>query len=661
MKLAWNAILRNEAARIARCVNSLLPHIDCAIVVDTGSTDDTVAKVVELFAAAGKSLELHYRTFDNFERSRNDALAHARASVLDWDYLLLSDADMELRLTRPFQLNGGMAYDMRQAAGTMSYWNRRLLSRKSDALFAGVTHEYLDVASAGPLDNAYFIDHADGSNRANKVVRDIALLEAGLKTETRPGLIERYHFYLAQSYRDAGNWELAAYHYWKRLALSGFDEECWYARLQYALCHKQLGDERVFLWEMLQAYNMRPQRAETLHELAKFFRIRGENHASLLFSRPALALPKSKDMLFVDVYSNGDGVREEFGICAYYDPSQRQDGAAVTDGLALRGSEQARFNVFWYLQPLSAHVPSFSAQPIAFDPPAGWVAMNPSVINNAGQPEVLVRTVNYTISADGRYEIRGGDGRVSDAAPINTRSFIGTHAGRFIELTLPLDWPEPKYRLVRGFEDSRLFEWDGRLWTLSTVRELTPEGWCEQVLAPVELLDPYNDRVCYGAWTVLKPFAGRHEKNWMPFVRGHDLRFVYRLGTLLDAQGKVILDDKVTWDVSHISGGSQVIEIDSRTYLALVHEARFVPGRPNRYYQHRFAVFDQHDRLDALSAPFFFFDRQIEFVAGLAYFSDKRQVMASFGVRDCEAWTATMDVDEVIKFVYRDVFRRDCP
>ena len=28
--------------------------------------------------------------------------------------------------------------------------------------------------------------------------------------------------------------------------------------------------------------------------------------------------------------------------------------------------------------------------------------------------------------------------------------------------------------------------------------------------------------------------------------------------------------------------------------------------------------------------------------------------MVSYGVRDCEAWTATMDVDEVIRFIYKD-------
>jgi hypothetical protein len=40
-------------------------------------------------------------------------------------------------------------------------------------------------------------------------------------------------------------------------------------------------------------------------------------------------------------------------------------------------------------------------------------------------------------------------------------------------------------------------------------------------------------------------------------------------------------------------------------------------------------------------------------VAGLAYFPKLKQLMISYGVRDCEAWTATMDPDEVLNFIYR--------
>lgn len=96
MKLAWNAIVRNEVGCIERCMASLLPHVDAAVVVDTGSIDGTPDKIKEWFERAGKSVEIHHAPFVNFSQARNEALRCARASSFDWDYLLLADADMEL-------------------------------------------------------------------------------------------------------------------------------------------------------------------------------------------------------------------------------------------------------------------------------------------------------------------------------------------------------------------------------------------------------------------------------------------------------------------------------------------------------------------------------------------------------------------------------------
>ena len=98
-------------------------------------------------------------------------------------------------------------------------------------------------------------------------------MEEALKTETKSGLLERAHFYLGASYFDLGNWEKAAFHYGNRAVMGGFEEERWYAQMRYAQCLGQMGDQPGFLLEMLRAHNMRPQRAEVLHELAQSFRV----------------------------------------------------------------------------------------------------------------------------------------------------------------------------------------------------------------------------------------------------------------------------------------------------------------------------------------------------------------------------------------------------
>ena len=535
---------------------------------------------------------------------------HGRAK-LAFDYLLLADADMELVVDDPNwskKLNGGPAYDVKQTAGSLVYWNRRLLSRTAGGRYECPTHEYLDIPTAGAIDGVWFRDHADGSSRSGKLDRDIKLLEAALQTETRPGPIERIHFYLAQSYLEAGKIEQAAAHYKQRVELGGFDEERWYAQMRYAQCRGQLGNQADFLLEMLRAYHMRPHRAEVLYELAKDFRCRSENESSLLFSEAGMQLPHpANDLLFVNDWVYKSGLKEEFSICAYYVASKRKRGFKECNKLALAGSEQARSNLFWYLKPLSDDVPSFKPQQIKFDPPAGYVACNPSVINKDGQPLILVRTVNYTINGEGGYDIRDGSGACSDHNPICTRNFLVDAQSPVEELALPENRLPIEYSLVRGFEDSRIFWWDDDLWTISTVRELNSEGWCEQVLAPASFDGSRTN------WKKILLKERHHEKNWMPWVRNGDLRFVYRLGTLVDANGEIIEQHNPGLDVSAISGGSQVVEIDERTWLAVVHEARTIPGRSTRYYQHRFVSFFPHGRVDRISAPFFFHDRQIEF------------------------------------------------
>ena len=492
-KLAWHAIVRNEAAVLPRCIASLMPHVDCAVVVDTGSTDKTPELIREMFAAAGKPVQIHSAPFVDFAQARNDALAIARASPLAFEWLLLSDADMEFRVRTPDWINGhrGQAFDLKQTAGTVSYFNRRLLHRDAPAEYRGVTHEFLAVPTDGVLDGAEFIDHADGANRPEKFARDIALLKEALRTETDPGLIQRYHFYLGQSFFDLGDWANAATHYQKRTTLGGFAEEVWNSQLHVAHCLGNLGNHAGFVHELLKAYELRPQRAETLYDLAKYYRERGENFTSLLFSEAAMRTPYPQDdLLFVNDFVYSAGARSEFSVCAYYDPARRARGAAICNALALDRSipagtrAQARANLYWYLAPLASHIPSFRPTQLRLDPPAGYVFTNPSVVNWRGRPVTLARAVNYRITPTGAYDM-GGD------SAIRTRNFLvdidpDGRADFVTELALPDNWPDPpQYSQVRGLEDCRLFEWNEQLWVSATVREFNTDGMCEMVLAPV--------------------------------------------------------------------------------------------------------------------------------------------------------------------------------
>lgn len=141
-KIALVMIVRNEAARIARCLDSVAPWVDEMHVLDTGSTDDTVA----LAQACGARVS-HFRWIDDFAAARNAALALTDAAwrlVLDADDRLAGggEALAALRDTAPDTL--GLVriesvYDNEGRQAVSSAWVPRLLPR--GVHYEGRVHE----------------------------------------------------------------------------------------------------------------------------------------------------------------------------------------------------------------------------------------------------------------------------------------------------------------------------------------------------------------------------------------------------------------------------------------------------------------------------------------------------------------------------------------
>jgi glycosyltransferase involved in cell wall biosynthesis len=653
--LCLNMIVKNEMANLERCLAVVAPHINSWVIGDTGSTDGTQDFILAFFAARGLSGELHSFPFENFEQARNMALDYAYASPIAYDYLLFCDADMELVVEEPgfrTRLTAPGYRLVQRNAGGLTYWNTRLARRDANARYHGVTHEYVDVpGDVEQLHGVWYRDHASGSNRVDKFERDIRLLSKALEAEPDN---RRYWFYLAQSYKDAGRTAEAAEIYAKRAAMGGWEEEAWYARMMQARCLRELGDEGGFLRQALAAFDQRPQRAEPLYDLARYYRERSMNETSVLFSEPGLAVPRPEDdVLFLENFVYTAGLTEEYSIAANYsrDPARKDRGHAACNWLALNREvpaaqrDLARSNLFHYIEPATAMMPSFAARPVGFTPPDSYRPMNPSVARWGDELVLVQRCVNYAL-AEGQY-------RTPDGAPIHTRNFLlrlsdALEVQSSAEILPPADLPAPAYQLVKGFEDVRLFAWHDGLWCCATVRELTQEGWCEQVLARVDEHMPGRCRLT--DWRLLHPPGRRlHEKNWMPLVAEDSLRFIYLCDPtrVIDDQARTITETTPALAAEQFSGGSQAIAFD-RGWLALVHEARARPASAQRYYQHRFVWFDEANVLRRVSRAFFFHRKDaVEFAAGLAWHPDGKRLLVSYGVGDTESWIATVDESEV--------------
>lgn len=665
--LCLNMIVKNEADRIERCLASVLPHVKSAVILDTGSTDRTTLLMKRMFDDYGIRHVIVEGPFENFGQARNDAFELAQnrngKGNLPWcQFALLMDADMELVVTDPkafLKLSGAEAsYDMMQKGGSVSYANRRIVNLTwGKAPYVGVTHEYIDIPAAGMITGASFIDHADGANRTDKYERDVKLLEEGLREDPNNA---RYWYYLGNSYRDWGRPIEAIAAYRRRIELGGWDEETHSAMMHSAQCWKDRGLDTAYVAGMVEAYNFRPSRAEPLYDLAKHYREKGQNAAALLYAKAGSRMPRPNDLLFVNDFVYSHGLRYEHSVAGYYDPAERNCAFQLTDDLALDPTcnaevrASARSNLYWYTLPLSHYCPSFKGKRLDFEAPEGFIAMNPAVEQFADHIYCNIRCVNYKIDQHGRYMI--GPKECGDA-PIVTRNFIVTLDGDLnVHTPREIKWdnPEPAWDMVMGLEDVRLWHSFGALRFNACVRECSEYGTCQQVIGGLAF-NP-NGTMQVMDWHVID-MGQTNEKNWMHF---QDQRFIYRLDTIIAPfaeqralpKQETIEKHEIKVHPEFISGSSQLIQFKAG-YLAVVHEAANDPTNGKRTYWHRFAWFDGVGKLYRLSLPFVFYERQIEFCAGLAAHPNGSDLILSFGVRDAEAHVATVSIEEVSRMIWK--------
>ncbi len=360
--ICLNMIVKNEVRVLPRLFRSLHQYIDYYVIVDTGSTDETIELIGQEMGRYGVDGEVHERPWVNFGVNRQQALELAvAAGRAQW--ALFIDADEELGVSDPDffdKLEPGTSYDLEKHHGNLRYAVPHLVDiREAQWRWEAPVHNYLVHVGGSNrrrlLEDAWIIYHSgqgaksQGVSAEEKYLRDARLLEEYLGEHPDNA---RSQFYLAQSYRHAGKLDLAYAAYKKRVTMKGWVEETFLAQLEVGRIAALLDEpEHVVLAELLAAYEMRPRRAEPLHDLARYFRERKLYGKAHIFARVGIQTPRPNDSLFVaqDVYDWR--LLDEFAVAAFWIGRYEEGKLAceeilrkVDEGLALPEVELGRVN-----------------------------------------------------------------------------------------------------------------------------------------------------------------------------------------------------------------------------------------------------------------------------------------------------------------------------
>lgn len=249
-------IVRNEADNLAKSLASIAGKVDELIVVDTGSTDDTVAIAQR---AGAKVVQIEWQ--DDFAAARNVALQQAQGDwilFLDADEYFYQETAKNLRqyVQGQKEANLLMIYmrniDRQTGQSMLDFYAPRLFRRQAGLHYVGRIHEQLRVNDQVPqplvcvepsvltlIHTGYSAELSQG-----KAERNLQMLLAEMKSTKTP---EQLYMYLAETYDGLGQLDKAM-HY-ARLDIESGKKMVSYASRSYRILLRILAERPAVFQE----------------------------------------------------------------------------------------------------------------------------------------------------------------------------------------------------------------------------------------------------------------------------------------------------------------------------------------------------------------------------------------------------------------------------
>lgn len=533
--------------------------------------------------------------------------------------------------------------------GTPQYYykNVRLMRNYRGYTYWGVTHEYVQtpagtVYESIDMGTLFINDIGDGGAKTDKFERDIRLLTKGL--EENPGN-DRYTFYLANSLRDAGRYEDSITRFRERIQIGGWIEEVWHSHYNIGDCYRRLGQMEKAISTWIDAFQAHPKRIESLYEIVKYYREKGNNASAYLFYKTADASRKkwgaSNDYLFLqkDVYDYK--LDYEMSIIGYYanydDYKMPHLNMKVLCYPHL--PEDINRNIMTnykfycprlkdYALPFEQHALLTATDSLGLATDDGiFVKSTPSIILRGNHLIVNVRYVNYKIDDQGNYV---------NQENITTKNAIAT-----LDISKPIWKIVDEFELVYdtsqdghyiGLEDIRLFlEGDTLLYNANRGLK-TGEMTVENGQIALESKSTKNSLWPKGKCAL--------EKNW---VLCGDNRVIYHwnpeitIGTIVPTQSATFHQfteskrNPAPAFFKSLRGSTNGVVIKDELWF-ICHSVSY---EDRRNYYHIVVVLDRETLALRRYTPFFTFEgEKVEYTLGFVYLEKTDQVLIGYSLYD---------------------------
>jgi glycosyltransferase involved in cell wall biosynthesis len=671
-------MVKNESAIIKRMLGSVVQKLDGIVVVDTGSTDNTVDLAKNFIAQSGKPGDVLTTPWVNFGVSRTQSLAAARRWVKDtaaWPlqntWALLIDGDMVLegevsrdRLAALAPSVDGIMLNQKQ--NSLVYRNIRLIRFAKEIQCIGATHEYWNVHNRTSWDDPYINDIGDGGSKADKFPRDARLLEAELVLAPKH---DRTLFYLGQTYKCLSRWQDAITMLERRVEVGGWDEEVYMALVYIGECHEHLKNDAAATHAWLRAWQMCPGRTEAGMCLVEFYRKKPDmQFIAMMFLEKVMACqgfvmpiaaPAKKDYsLFINHRKASHDMWMELAILAFYS-DHKSDAFAAIDAALLKKELDWKFrNTLlgyqkWYDTPLPTMRLKRVRLPAELAPWRGesdasiWESYNPSIRLSGNGYEATLRCANYWTTDAKTWPQRGRAPNIitrTVVCHLTPELTVASDPAPF-ELQIPAAAIVKADTTVQGIEDVRMMA-----------------GTTKQILSGNSPQISHYDKpqVCFMGYDLSgavslevreTPFGptGQCQKNWLPFDYAGTSAYVYSISPFLvyDFDNTLLKTWHPTapFTLDNLRGGAAPVPWNSaahpdEAYVMVTHFCHYHDGR--RRYWSRFITLKSDLTPARLSRMFRFTTSDIEYVSTMSPSLDGNYLLG-MGVNESECWVAEVD------------------